>query len=114
MAGQTAANGFFAVAMFMTVISINLGIVNLVPLPVLDGGHLVFLAYEAMRGRPLSARVQWAALQTGMVLIVLLALFATMNDMKRFGWLKFLPHHQQTATADQTGTGTQATATVAK
>ena len=85
MAGQTAANGFFAVAMFMVIISVNLGVINLFPLPVLDGGHLVFLTYEALAGRPLSERIQGAALRVGLALIVMLALFATMNDLKRFG-----------------------------
>lgn len=85
MAGQTAANGLFAVAMFMAVISINLGIINLVPLPILDGGHLVFLTYEGLRGKPVSARVQGVALRVGLALIVMLAIFATLNDLKRFG-----------------------------
>ncbi|MFA5207052.1 MAG: RIP metalloprotease RseP [Lentisphaeria bacterium] len=83
MAGQTAANGLFAVSMFMAIISVNLGIVNLIPLPILDGGHLLFLAYEGLRGRPLSARIQAAALKVGLVFIVTLAVFATVNDLKR-------------------------------
>jgi regulator of sigma E protease len=83
MAGQTAAAGVFALLMFMVIISINLGIVNLLPLPVLDGGHLCFLAYEAVRGKAPSARVIEYSSRVGLVLIVALAVFATFNDVKR-------------------------------
>jgi regulator of sigma E protease len=89
MAGQTAASGLYAVAMLTAVISINLMVVNLFPLPILDGGHLLFLAYEKLRGRPLPGRVQEWALKMGLALIIMLAAFATFNDVKRFGWL---PH----------------------
>jgi regulator of sigma E protease len=87
LTGQTATNGFYALAMFMTVISINLFIVNLFPLPVLDGGHLVFLALEKLRGRPLGERAQNYAFQIGLACIVGLFLLSTFNDIKRFGWL---------------------------
>lgn len=87
MTGQAASSGTFALLMFMTVISINLCIVNLFPLPVLDGGHLVFLALEGLRGRPLSAMAQEWAMRVGLTLIITLAVFSTFNDTKRLGWL---------------------------
>jgi regulator of sigma E protease len=102
MAGQTAANGLYAVATLMAIISVNLMVINLFPLPVLDGGHLLFLAYEKLRGRPLPDRVQGVALQIGLTLIVMLAVFATFNDVKRFGWISkisnSLGHAAQVAT----------------
>jgi regulator of sigma E protease len=87
MTGQAASSGTFALLMFMVVISINLGIVNMFPLPVLDGGHLVFLALEKLRGKPLSALTQEWAMRVGLTLIVMLALFSTLNDTKRLGWV---------------------------
>ncbi|HEX2858892.1 MAG TPA: RIP metalloprotease RseP [Alphaproteobacteria bacterium] len=88
MAGQTAANGLYAVATLMAIISINLMVINLFPLPVLDGGHLLFLLYERIRGRPLPEKVQMVALRVGLTLIIMLAVFATFNDVKRFGWVQ--------------------------
>ncbi|MCP5405087.1 MAG: RIP metalloprotease RseP [Pseudomonadaceae bacterium] len=86
MTGQAASSGTFALLMFMTMISINLCIVNLFPLPILDGGHLVFLALEGVRGRPLGAVAQEWMMRVGLALIVMLALFSTFNDTKRMGW----------------------------
>lgn len=85
LTGQTASSGLFALGMFMVVITINLCIVNLFPLPVLDGGHLVFLAYEKIRGKPLGARAQEWAFRFGLACILLLAGFATFNDLKNLG-----------------------------
>lgn len=85
MTGQAASSGTFALLMFMVVISINLCVVNLFPLPVLDGGHLVLLALEGVRGRPLGATAQEWLMRTGLALIVMLALFSTFNDTKRMG-----------------------------
>lgn len=85
MTGQAASSGTFALMMFMVVISINLFVVNLFPLPVLDGGHLVLLALEGIRGRPLGALAQEWLMRVGLVLIVMLALFSTFNDTKRMG-----------------------------
>lgn len=87
MTGQAASSGTFALLMFMVIISINLGIVNMFPLPVLDGGHLVFLALEKLRGKPLSEMTQEWAMRVGLTLIVMLALFSTLNDTKRMGWI---------------------------
>lgn len=87
LTGQTASSGIFALSMFMVVITINLCIVNLFPLPVLDGGHLVFLAYEKVRGKPLGPMAQEWAFRVGLVCILALAGFATLNDVKNLGWL---------------------------
>ncbi len=85
LTGQTASSGLFALGMFMVVITINLCIVNLFPLPVLDGGHLVFLVYEKLRGKPLGIRAQEWAFRFGLACILLLAGFATFNDLKNLG-----------------------------
>jgi len=87
LTGQTASSGLFALGMFMVVITINLCIVNLFPLPVLDGGHLVFLAYEKLRGKPLGAVAQEWAFRLGLACILMLAGFATFNDVKNLGWV---------------------------
>lgn len=84
LTGQTAASGTFALLMFMVVISINLCIINLFPLPILDGGHLVMLAYEKIRGKPVGEGAQMWLFRVGFACIIALALFATLNDVKRF------------------------------
>jgi regulator of sigma E protease len=101
--GQTAHSGFYALLMLTALISINLCVVNLFPLPVLDGGHLVFLALEKLRGRPLSAVAQEWAFRVGLLCIVGLALLSTFNDVKRFGWVGEAPG----ASATPAGTATQ-------
>ena len=88
LTGQTAASGLFALGMFMVVITINLCIVNLFPLPVLDGGHLVFLVYEKIRGKPLGAQAQEWSFRFGLLCIIALAGFSTLNDVKNLGFLK--------------------------
>lgn len=88
LTGQTAASGLFALTMFMVVITINLCIVNLFPLPVLDGGHLIFLAYEKIRGKPVGAVAQEWAFRFGLACIIALAGFSTFNDVKNMGLLK--------------------------
>ena len=65
----------------MAVLSLNLGFVNLFPVPLLDGGHLLFYAIEAARGRPLSERAQEWGLRVGLALVVALMVFATWNDI---------------------------------
>lgn len=87
LTGQTASSGMFALMMFMVVISINLCIVNLFPLPILDGGHLVMLAYEKISGRPLGAVAQEWLFKAGLACILALVGFATFNDVKRLGLL---------------------------
>lgn len=83
--GQVASIGWFEVVMFMTMISINLGFINLLPVPLLDGGHLFFYAIEAVRRRPLTPVVQEWAFRSGLALLLTLMVFVTMNDLGSFG-----------------------------
>ncbi|WP_142593434.1 RIP metalloprotease RseP [Pseudorhizobium endolithicum] len=78
--GQMATLGFAAVLNFAAVISVSLGLMNLFPIPVLDGGHLLMYALEAVRGRPLSPRVQDVVFRFGLAMILTLMVFATWND----------------------------------
>ena len=84
MAGNTAAEGgIYALFMFMVLISVNLAVLNLLPVPVLDGGHLLFLAYEAVFGRPPGERAQNWGLRFGLMFIVMLVCLSTFNDVMR-------------------------------
>lgn len=80
MAGQMASLGIVAFANFAAILSVSVGLFNLLPVPMLDGGHLMFYAIEAVRGRPLSARVQEFAFRIGLFLVLALMVFATWND----------------------------------
>jgi regulator of sigma E protease len=81
VAGQQATLGWFAIALLMAGISINLGFINLLPIPTLDGGHLLFYALEAVRRRPVEAAVQEWAFRSGLALLLGLMLFVTFNDL---------------------------------
>lgn len=83
--GQQATLGAAAFVEFMAMISINLGFINLLPIPLLDGGHLFFYAVEAVRRRPLNPVVQEWAFRSGMALLLGLMLFVTLNDLTSFG-----------------------------
>ncbi|MEO8876482.1 MAG: RIP metalloprotease RseP [Polyangiaceae bacterium] len=83
VAGQAGAKGTTYFVWAMAVISINLGLVNLLPIPVLDGGHLFFLAVEAIKRRPISLRVREISSLVGMSILVLLMLLAFKNDVER-------------------------------
>ncbi len=83
--GQTATLGAGAMIAFMALISINLGFINLLPIPVLDGGHLFLYALEAVRGRPLEPKVQEWAFMSGFALLMTFMLFLTWNDLRSFG-----------------------------
>jgi len=85
MAGQQAQVSLLDFIAFAALISINLGLVNLFPIPLLDGGHLAFYGIEAVRGRPLSQRAQDVALKIGLAAVLGLMLFATWNDLVHFG-----------------------------
>ena len=75
---------------FMVLFNVNLAILNMLPLPILDGGHLMFYALEAVRGRPLGERAQeWASI-AGLSLVVMLMLFVTWNDLMRFDIVGYL------------------------
>lgn len=82
-AGASAGIGLVYFLSFMALISVNLGIMNLFPLPVLDGGHLVFLAAEAIKGKPVSERVQNVCYRIGAALLLTLTAFALFNDFLR-------------------------------
>ncbi len=81
VSGQVATFGFGALLSLAAVLSVSIGLLNLFPIPLLDGGHLLFYAYEAVRGRPLSLRAQDIGFRIGMALVLMLMLFATWNDI---------------------------------
>ena len=83
MTGEQAKVGLFSYISFLALLSINLGILNLLPIPILDGGHIVFLSLEAVMARPLSIKWREIAQQVGLVLIITLMLFALLNDITR-------------------------------
>ena len=82
-AGRQARQGAGALAFFTAIISINLGVLNLLPVPMLDGGHLFFFVIEAVLGRPLSLRKREVMQQLGFVLLMLLMVYALYNDLMR-------------------------------
>jgi len=84
MAGQQAQEGFASFLAFVAVLSINLGVLNLLPIPVLDGGHLLFFMVEAVIGRPVAVRHREVAQQVGIFLLMLLMVYAFYNDIARF------------------------------
>ncbi|MGH7275008.1 MAG: RIP metalloprotease RseP [Nitrospiria bacterium] len=83
LAGQQAAAGLLSVVIFIAILSINLGVINLLPIPILDGGHLVFFAIEGIMGRPISMRKREVAQQIGLFILISLMLFAIYNDVDR-------------------------------
>jgi len=90
LAGDTfASRGWRDFLRVMAIISISLGVFNLIPVPILDGGHIVFAVVESIRGRPLSHKVQQTALKVGLSLILLLMVFALYNDISRVMPLPF-------------------------
>jgi regulator of sigma E protease len=82
-AGKQAHNGFAALAFFMALLSVNLGVLNLLPIPILDGGHLLFMGVEKVLGRPMEIRHREIAQQVGMFLLISLMGFALYNDLHR-------------------------------
>jgi len=90
-AGQMASVGLLDLVTFMAFISINLGFINLLPIPMLDGGHLFFYMIEAVRRRPVGRRVQEYAFMSGLALLATFMLFVTFNDLASFGiWEKLV------------------------
>ena len=90
MSGEVAQGGIAALLYFMAVLSVNLGLINLFPIPVLDGGHLLFYVAEALRGKPLGQRAQEYGFRVGLVLVLMLMVFAFYNDFHQVPWLKSL------------------------
>ena len=81
MSGEIAHSGLVALIWFMALLSVNLGLINLFPVPMLDGGHLLFYFLEVLKGKPISEKAQEWAFRAGFVAIVSLMLFATWNDV---------------------------------
>ncbi len=81
LSGQMATLGLAAVLQFAAILSVSIGLLNLMPVPVLDGGHLMFYAIEAVRGKPLGARAQDIAFRIGFAMVLSLMVFATWNDI---------------------------------
>lgn len=88
--GGMARNLALTFLSFAAIVSIGIGIVNLLPIPVLDGGHLLFYGYEAVARRPVPARVQEVGYRVGLALLAGLMLFATWNDLQKLSLFKFL------------------------
>jgi regulator of sigma E protease len=88
-AGKQAREGLGSLALFTAIISVNLAVLNLLPVPMLDGGHLAFFIVEAVLGRPISVRKREAAQQVGFVLLMLLMVYALYNDLVRIDAFRF-------------------------
>lgn len=82
-AGDTASLGVVPFLGFLAIVSISLGIINLLPIPILDGGHLLYFAVEAVRGKPLSEYAQAVGQQVGLLMLFLLMGLAFYNDLAR-------------------------------
>ena len=85
LSGQVAELGIASLVSFIALLSVNLGLINLFPIPVLDGGHLLFFGAEALRGRPIPPRAQEYGLRAGIALLASLFIFATWNDLTHLG-----------------------------
>ena len=86
MTSQVATLGILQLISLAAVLSVSIGLMNLLPVPMLDGGHLVFYALEGVRGKPLSPTVQERAFKVGLTLVLMLMIFATSNDIIRTIW----------------------------
>ncbi len=89
VSGKVAESGIGPLLMLAGILSISIGFINLLPIPMLDGGHLVFYAAEALRGRPVSATAQEWSFRVGFVLVLALMLFSTWNDIMHLTGLAF-------------------------
>ena len=87
VAGQVATIGFIPILNLAALLSVSIGLLNLFPVPLLDGGHLLFYAIEALRGRPLSERAQEYGFRFGLAVVLLLMFFATYNDVVQW-WMR--------------------------
>ncbi len=85
MASQSTKNGISSAIWFMVLLSINLGLLNLLPVPVLDGGHIFMCGIEAIRGKAISEKLQERVFLVGFILLMMLMLYATWNDLVRYG-----------------------------
>jgi regulator of sigma E protease len=89
ISGKVAESGIGPLLMLAGILSISIGFINLLPIPMLDGGHLVFYAAEALRGRPVSPRAQEWSFRVGFALVMALMLFSTWNDIMHLTGLAF-------------------------
>ena len=89
-AGITFQSGIENFILFLAVLSINLGLINLFPIPILDGGHLFFFAVEAIRGRPLGPQAQEYGFRFGLILVLILMVFVTWNDLVQLRVFEFI------------------------
>ena len=90
ISGQMAQGGFSNLMFLMAMLSVNLGLINLFPIPMLDGGHLAFYAAEAIRGRPLGPKVQEYGFRFGLILVLILVVFVTWNDLVHLRVIEFI------------------------
>jgi regulator of sigma E protease len=90
LSGDTARHGIIPFISFMALLSVNLGLINLFPIPMLDGGHLLFYGIEAVRGKPLGERAQEIGFRIGLVVVLGLMLFVTLNDLVNLPVFEFL------------------------
>jgi regulator of sigma E protease len=81
MSGQVASFGFVPLIQLAAVLSVSIGLLNLFPIPLLDGGHLLFYIIEGVRGRPLSEKAQEVGFRIGLAIVLMLMIFATFNDI---------------------------------
>lgn len=89
--GKAASVGLLAYIMFMALLSVNLGVLNLLPVPILDGGHILFFCIEAVKGKPLSEKTVLIAQRIGLAIIVTLMVFAFYNDIMRLITGRMIP-----------------------
>ncbi len=89
MSAERASHGIVSLLEFVVLLSASLGLINLFPIPVLDGGHLVFYSIEAVRGRPLGERAQEYGYFVGLAMVLSLMVFATLNDLTRPSMIEF-------------------------
>jgi len=92
LSGQVAELGTASLVSFIAVLSINLGLINLFPIPILDGGHLLFYLAEALRGRPIPQRAQEYGFRAGFAVLVGLFIFVTWNDLSHLGLFRWVAH----------------------
>ena len=83
LSGQTATLGLIALINLTAVLSVSIGLINLFPIPMLDGGHLAFYAYEAVAGKPMPEKVQDIGMRIGLTMVLMLFAFVTINDLAR-------------------------------
>jgi regulator of sigma E protease len=92
MSGKVAAMGLPSLVSFIAMLSVNLGLINLVPIPILDGGHLLFYLGEALYGKPIPRRAQEFGLRMGFAVLLSLFAFTTVNDLTQLGAVHWVRH----------------------